>query len=107
MRTNIIRMYSFFEPALKIIVGLLVNRVTFLILEKLAGFYMFLILCMAFIFYMRDRLDMTLTFMVVVCLINLTLKYMGNNIWKIEMWARNRNHVVIIQQNPVESSRFQ
>jgi len=99
MRTNIVRMYRFFEPALKIVVGLLVNRITFSILEKLAGFYMFLIFCMAFIFYMRDRFDMTLTFVGVICLINLSLKYMGRNMWKIETWSRNRDHFVVIQNN--------
>jgi len=99
MTSNIINLFSLFEPALKFIVGLLLNKVTFTILEKLAGFYMFLMLCAAFIFYMRDRLEMTLTFVMFVCLINLSLKYLGKNIWKIEMWSRNRNHVVILQNN--------
>ncbi|KPA19475.1 conserved hypothetical protein, membrane [Candidatus Magnetomorum sp. HK-1] len=99
MTANLIKMYRFFEPALKIIVGLLVNQVTFSIFEKLLSFYMFLILCAAFIFYMQDRLDVTFTFVVFVCLINLSLKYMGKNIWKIETWSKNRNHFVVIRNN--------
>jgi hypothetical protein len=62
MKVNLIKIYRFFEPILKIAVGLLVNRLMFAILEKLASVYIFLIFCMALIFYMKDRLDMTLTF---------------------------------------------
>jgi len=103
MKSNSIKLYRFFEPVLKIIVGLLVNRLTFAIFEKLAGFYMFLILCMAFIFYMRDRLDVTFTFVIFVCLINLSLKFIGNHIWKIEKWARNRQAFFVFQKNPIGS----
>jgi len=105
MRENLIKLYSLFEPALKIIVGFLVNKVTFAILEKLAGFYMFLILCMAFIYYLRDRLDVTLTFVGFVCLIHLTLKFMGKNIWKIETWARDRQPFTVFQLEANRSHR--
>ena len=86
MPLKLIKMYKFIEPLLKFVTGLMVNRTSFALLVMLARFYMFLLLCMAFIFYTQDRLDGTAAFTGFVFLIHFCLKLLGRNLWKIERW---------------------
>ena len=89
MSLRLFRIYRFIEPVLKVIVRLLVNRTTFALLELVAGFHMFLLLCMAFIFYLHDRSDASVAFVGFVFLVNFSIRFLGRNLWKIELWSKN------------------